>query len=118
MTTTVPTTLDEVRAEQERLEQVRLDLLRARFNELIAQRDAIDAELLVLADEIHGYGTPTTRRRRSRHEVPECGTESGYQRHRHRGETCDPCKAAHAEHQRINEARRKLARLTDGRVPA
>lgn len=41
------------------------------------------------------------QRRRPRNVIPPCGTESAYQRHRYYDQPrCDPCWAAHAEHNR------------------
>ncbi len=56
-------------------------------------------------------------RRRSRLVTPECGTESAYQRHRHlrdtatddRTVTCEPCLAAHREHEKARAARARVA---------
>ena len=68
-----------------------------------------------IADEIvlleAGYiGTGTRKPRRSRYDVPACGSETAYQRHKHRGETCTECKAAHAAHERVAAAARRVAR--------
>lgn len=44
-------------------------------------------------------------KKRPRGVIPECGTESAYQRHRHYGEETDAaCKAAHAEYNRLRSA--------------
>jgi hypothetical protein len=74
-------------------------MLQARLNALMARRSKIDAEI----DELRGL--LGLNRRRSRLVPPECGTESGYQRHRHYRETCDECRAAHAAHERARVAR-------------
>ena len=55
------------------------------------------------------------RDRRSRHDIPPCGTETGYQRHYWRGEDCEPCRVAHAAHNRAQyraaqQRRREQAR--------
>ena len=49
--------------------------------------------------------------RRSPRDVPACGTETGYQRHRYRGETCDECRVAHAAHNRAADARRRARKV-------
>jgi hypothetical protein len=106
------TTMDQIRHEYEKLAQRRLTELRERFAKLEVLRANIDTELLVLADEIEHFGRPLSGRRRPRGETPECGTESGYQWHRHRGEACEACKVAHRHHERIASARRKLRKLS------
>lgn len=75
-------------------------LLQARLDTLVTRRGKIDAEIDELR-ELLGL----TGRRRSRLVPPECGTESGYQRHRHYSEKCDDCRAAHAAHERARVAR-------------
>lgn len=107
-----PTTLADLDAEYKRMAEQRLKQLRARFDKLTELKSQVDAEMLVLADEIANHGIPSTMRRRSRFEVPECGTESGYQRHRREREKCPACTVAHREHERIASARRKLHKLT------
>ena len=78
----------------------------ARAAELLKLRRKIDAELARLA------GDKAPRTRRSKFDVPECGTESAYQRHRYYGDDkCAPCVAAHSEHERVQAAlRRERAR--------
>ena len=45
-------------------------------------------------------------RKRSRFVVPDCGTESAFQRHHHFGEPIDePCRDAHRLHERVRYAR-------------
>lgn len=106
------TTLDKLRDEYERLGKRRLAEMETRFEQLVALKKRCDDEMLVLADEIENFRTPTAQRpRRSRLKEPECGTESGYQSHRHRGEKCEACKGAHREHERIASARRRLRKL-------
>lgn len=77
-----------------------------RIAELLKLRDRLDAELVRLMPT-----NPAVRR--SRKVPPRCGTESGYQRHRYLGETCDDCKRAHADHERaaaiIRRSRKKVA---------
>ena len=68
-----------------------------------------------IADEITlleaGYiGSGVRKPRRSRYNVPPCGSETSYQRHKHRGETCEECKRAHAAHERVAVAARRVAR--------
>ena len=107
-------TLMQLTNELENLRNKRANELRRRIDELVALRKRIDTELAVLVDEIEHVEVPSIHRRRSRLQTPDCGTESGYQRHRHRGESCDDCKAAHAEHERLKSARRRLARMAGG----
>lgn len=112
-------TFAELQATYERMTARRLLELRERFDKMTELRNRCDDELLVLADEIENFGTPVTKRRRSRFEKAECGTESGYQAHRQAlkkaGEParvqCDDCKRAHREHERIQSARRRLQKL-------
>lgn len=67
-----------------------------RAADLLRLRDLIDAELARIR-----YATQTVKKR-PRSVIPECGTETAYQRHRHYGEERDEaCKAAHAQHERI-----------------
>ncbi len=77
-----------------------------RIAELLKLRDRIDAEL----GRLMPHNAPV---RRSRKVLPQCGTESGYQRHRYLGETCDECRQAHASHERaasiLRRARRDVA---------
>lgn len=101
----------ELQATYEKMAARRLGELQDRFAKLTELRRRCEDELLILADEIENFGTPSTRRRRSRFEAAECGTESGYQAHRKTGDPCDDCKAAHREHERIQSARRRLQKL-------
>ena len=44
---------------------------------------------------VHRLNQQYTGRRRSKHEIPPCGTETAYQRHRTNGEPVDQlCKVA------------------------
>lgn len=104
-------TFADIAAEYQKMSDLHLRQLKDRFEKLTALKAQVEAELLVLADDITNYGTPDNRRRRSRFEAPECGTESGYQAHRRKGETCESCKVAHREHERIAAARRKLRKM-------
>lgn len=101
----------ELQETYEKMRARRLTELQERFTKLTDLRARCDDELLILADEIENFGTPGTKRRRSRFEKAECGTESGYQAHRKAGEKCDPCRVAHREHERIASARRRLQKL-------
>lgn len=96
---TTPLTLDEA---TDKLAQLRV--LRAK----------VDAEIEAVAKVIAVAERPKITRR-SRYVEPECGTESGYQRHRYKGERCPACVRGHAEHQRDAEAARKalLERIID-----
>lgn len=108
------TTLAALTDELEDLRERRAAEIRKRIDDLIDLRKRIDDELLVLADEADHVDTPNPNRRRSRHILPECGTESGYQRHRRLKEACEPCKIAHANHERIKAAQRRLNKMTGG----
>lgn len=103
--------LSDITNELDTLRNKRAAEIRHRIEQLQALRARIDTELLVLLDEVDNVDIPGTQRRRPRHVIPECGTESGYQRHRRLKEKCDECKAAHANHARIAAARRKLSRM-------
>lgn len=104
-------TFADITADYQKMSAQHVAQLKDRFEKLTALRAQVDAELLVLADDITSYGTPDNRRRRSRFEPAECGTESGYQAHRHKGEKCADCTTAHRSHERIASARRKLRKM-------
>jgi hypothetical protein len=76
--------------------------LRARLDEEIA------AEEKLIGAEAH------RKSRRSKFDVPPCGTEAGYQRHRYRGERLDAendpcgCIAGHAAYNRARSRERRL----------
>lgn len=77
-----------------------------RAAELLKLRDKIDAELARLDKQYK------PNKKRSRKEIPDCGTESAYQRHRWYSEEQDEaCKAAHAEYERLAAARRRMRKL-------
>jgi hypothetical protein len=77
-----------------------------RLERLYALQQRVRDEITVLE-----AGLTSGKRRRSRHEVPPCGTESAYQRHRYRQEPADDeCKTAHAAHERVMSAARRLAK--------
>lgn len=81
-----------------------------RLARLLDLRRSVDQEIRRLNDEIARAHRPKITRR-SRHEIPPCGTESAYQRHRWLGEQCpegDTCKRAHARHTAETAARRRL----------
>lgn len=70
-----------------------------RLAELRDLRRHLDAEARKAKAAIAAQ-KPATRPRRSRHVVPECGSESAYQRHRYHGEVADyACLDAHALHE-------------------
>lgn len=78
-------------------------------------RVKVDREIEALAKLIAADERPKVRRR-SRHIEPECGTESGYQRHRYKGEAkCPACLRGHAAHVKDAEAARRalLERVID-----
>ncbi len=62
----------------------------------------IAAEVAVEAASPNGtWGGRLWSRGRLVADPSECGTERGYQRHRHSGKrACDPCRSAHADHER------------------
>lgn len=76
-----------------------------RAAELLRLRNKIDDELIRLARTID------TSKRRSKFDIPACGTESAYQRHRYQGEKCDECRAAHAAHEKAARAIRMLRKV-------
>lgn len=77
-----------------------------RAAELLRLRRKVDEELARLAN------IEPPRTKRSKFDVPECGTDSGYQRHRYYGEEIDDaCRLAHNEYERVQAAlRRERAR--------
>ena len=107
-------TLAQITDELENLRQKRVREIRKRIEDLCTLRKRIDAELDLLLDEVENVDVPSTYRRRSPKQAPPCGTESGYQRHNNRGESCDECRVAHAANERLKAARRRLARLSGG----
>lgn len=85
-----------------------------RLAKMYALRERLDAEIAA-EERLAGVEAQKRKRtRRSRYDVPPCGTESAYQRHRYRGERLDTetdpcgCIAAHRAH---NTARRRERRL-------
>lgn len=82
-------------------------VLRSRLDTLLERRDKIDAEINELRSLLDDRKIVTPSGRRSRLDIPECGTETAYQRHRHRhrkyGEPIPDdcgCRKAHAENNR------------------
>lgn len=110
MSTTKRPTLAQLTNELEVLRDKRANEIKRRMEALTDLRKRVDDELLVLADEAMTAQIPG-QTRRSKLVIPDCGTETGYQRHRTKGENCDECKAAHAAHERVKAARRRLARM-------
>jgi hypothetical protein len=83
-----------------------IQTLEQRLIELRDLRRRVDAEVRKVRAAI-AEQKPPGKRRRSRYEVPECGTETAYQRHHSRGEANDDaCRAAHAEYERVRRAMR------------
>jgi hypothetical protein len=75
-------------------------------------RRRVDAEVRQVKAAIADQ-KPPGKRRRSRNVIPECGTESAYQRHHHYGELADAaCLAAHREHERARAAERRERRAS------
>lgn len=73
-----------------------------KVDQLLTLRAKVEAEIRATLAKING--DPPMRR--SRLVVPECGSETAYQRHLHRGETADAdCKEAHRLHERVRYAR-------------
>ena len=74
-----------------------------KLDELLTLQARVEAEI---KHTLHTIQRRTARR--SRLVVPECGTETAYQRHHHRGEDIDDeCKAAHRLHNRVKYAAAK-----------
>lgn len=80
-----------------------------RIQELMHLRDRIDTEIVAVYER-------ASKRRRSSLVVPECGTETAYQRHLLRGEKCLGCTRAHALNERVKavvrDARRRATRAS------
>lgn len=51
--------------------------------------------------------TRPTRAKRDPRDIPECGTETGYQRHKYRKESCDECRSAHTAHERAKRLQKR-----------
>lgn len=105
------TTLARLTDELEALRDKRAAEIQKRIEQLADLRKRIDIELALLVDEVQNIDVPTSHRRRSKFQRPQCGTESGYQWHRKNGPCCEDCKNAHAEHERLKSARRRLQRM-------
>lgn len=92
--------IDELIALRNRIDHDIVEETRKAIANLMDVRDRID-------DAINELGAHLPKRR-SRKTPAACGTESGYQAHRHRKESaCDDCKAAHATHVRRADAVRR-----------
>lgn len=92
----------------------------SRLEDLYRLRLRVDEEIAA-AERAQAFGAQP-RQRRSRYDIPTCGTETAYQRHRTRREDLpvdDPCgcRAAHAEHNRIQEANRRAAQRRNQDTP-
>lgn len=86
-------------------------MFNSRLNDLILLQRKIDKEIDRLVDQWEADRATPDRKRRPRNVKPDCGTESGYQAHRYRGEDCDECREAHAAYERVAAAaRRRKAR--------
>jgi len=103
------TKLDQIDRQLDALNETRADLLRKRISELSTLGKRIADEIAVMQDELRA----TTGKRRSRLTIPDCGTETGYQRHNHLGEKCDECKEAHRIHANAQAARRRIAKAVE-----
>lgn len=80
---------------------IRLYQLRERLEAEIAAQEALDRQ------------SPRRVKKRPRNVIPDCGTESAYQRHRHYKTLPGPadecgCRAAHAAHNRELDRQRQL----------
>lgn len=75
------------------------------LGDLLTERARIDHQIRQALRAVEGH----KGERRSRLVVPDCGSETAYQRHRHQGEDADEkCKAAHRLHNRVAYAQAKL----------
>lgn len=83
-----------------------------RLMRLYSLRERVESE--IAAEEALARQSPRRTKKRPRNVMPECGTESAYQRHRHYGEKLNPgadecgCLAAHAAHNRELDRQRRL----------
>ena len=82
-----------------------------RLAELRALRKAVDAEIRrvdkAIADAMRSVRKPRAPRR-SRYEIPACGTDSAYHRHRYYDEPIDDaCRDAHNAYERERSAERR-----------
>lgn len=88
------------------------DAIRERLSQIHRERLILADEYTVLSEALHHQGERGGRR--SRYTPAQCGTESGYQRHRYvREQACDACRLAHNHHERISAARRRVERARD-----
>lgn len=73
---------------------------------LVAKIRKLQTELALLETADVDPPTPS----RPPKPAPKCGTEKGYQRHRHDGsEKCKPCRIAHAAHNKALANKKKAA---------
>lgn len=88
-----------------------------RLRKLREVRQRIEDEITVLED-----AERESSARLGRMQPLSCGSEQSYQRHAHLGDTatddrrvgCEPCRDAHAEHERArNAVRRAMRRLSE-----
>lgn len=88
-----------------------------RIRKLREARQRIEDEILVLED-----AEREANARLGRMQPLDCGSEQSYQRHAHLGDTatethrvgCEPCRKAHADHERARAAvRRAMQRLAE-----
>lgn len=71
-----------------------------RLLELLRLQRRVGSEIAAVVER----KTPSNVRR-SRYEIPPCGSESAYQRHRYRGEDRDDaCKLGHARYEMLRAA--------------
>jgi hypothetical protein len=71
-----------------------------RLLELLRLQRRVGSEI---ASVVERKSAPTVRR--SRYEIPPCGSESAYQRHRYRGEERDhACKLGHSRYEMLRAA--------------
>lgn len=76
--------------------------LAEKVDALLALSAKVDAEIIAILREMNGEPP----KRRSRYVIPECGTESAFQRHHYYGEDIDEaCREAHRLHERVRYAR-------------
>lgn len=87
-----------------------IQTLDQRLASLLDLRKATDAEIRRVRKAIAADMAPRRKRGpyRSRTEIPPCGTDSAYHRHRHFGELIDDeCRAAHNAYERERAADRR-----------
>lgn len=90
--------------------------LRKRVDDLASLQQRVADELVAARNELREARRPPQRKTRTRGRRPDCGTERGYQWHRYHEARAWPlpaddpcgCRAAHAEHQRIKDAIKRV----------